>query len=210
MCSTFAQRKLPISLQGKRITKPSYHPDNKKCIILSTDYEEFQTNPGIYKYNMETNEIQQIGTYNNETQPSLNGQLINPHNNTLILYGGLNATFVMFDIKTHKFKTIKNPTNKITELKWEPQHAFDQLQNIFHILSDVSEHFTYSGFDNERSTMPLDLSHPHYIASSLFTCHVLYPKIVYANDNLYVFGHKNIFMYKNLRWRIINTLKMPA
>eukprot|EP01084_Bolivina_argentea_P052744 96868_1 len=88
----------PLCLR-QYIPKPSYHPTNKNCIIISTDYTENNVNkryemikatlttPGIYKYNMETNESEIIYKYNNTFQPCCHGQFIDTSNNTLILYG---------------------------------------------------------------------------------------------------------------------------
>eukprot|EP01084_Bolivina_argentea_P120301 213227_1 len=67
--------------------KPTYDPTNKNCIIISTTYNEIQTTPAIYKYNIETNESQIIYKYNNILKPCAHGQFINTSNNTLILYG---------------------------------------------------------------------------------------------------------------------------
>eukprot|EP01084_Bolivina_argentea_P052743 96867_1 len=68
------------------IPKPSYHPTNKNCIIITTDCEETQTTPAIYKYNVATNESQIIYKYNT-FEPYYHGQFIDTSNNTLILYG---------------------------------------------------------------------------------------------------------------------------
>eukprot|EP01084_Bolivina_argentea_P045011 82845_1 len=68
--------------------KPSPHPTNSECIIISTDYEECQTTPAIYTYNMETNKSQIIYKYNKTFNPNSHGQFIDTSNNTLILYGG--------------------------------------------------------------------------------------------------------------------------
>eukprot|EP01084_Bolivina_argentea_P052742 96866_1 len=69
------------------IPKPSYDPTNKNCIIITTSDREKNTTPGIYKYNMETNESEIIYKYNNTFQPCCHGQFIDTSNNTLILYG---------------------------------------------------------------------------------------------------------------------------
>eukprot|EP01084_Bolivina_argentea_P233625 393445_1 len=79
--------KLPITFD-KYILKPSQDPINKNCIIISTRYDEDETTPGIYKYNMEKNESQIIYKYNQTFQPYAHGQFIDRSNNTLILYGG--------------------------------------------------------------------------------------------------------------------------
>eukprot|EP01084_Bolivina_argentea_P198252 339538_1 len=77
------------------IPKPSQHPTNNKCIIISTHSREDKTTAGIYKYNIETNESQIIYKYNDidsycTFETDGHGQFINTSNNTLILYGGHN------------------------------------------------------------------------------------------------------------------------
>eukprot|EP01084_Bolivina_argentea_P275486 469824_1 len=89
---------LPITFYSY-IPKPSYHPTNKNCIIISTKYDEKQTiMPGIYKYNIEINESQIIYKYNNTFKPNRHGQFIDTSNNMLILYGGGFETFKIFDL----------------------------------------------------------------------------------------------------------------
>ncbi len=53
---------LPIGIRCD-IPKPSFDPNNPNCIIISTDYEEYATTPGIYKYNIITNESPIIYKY---------------------------------------------------------------------------------------------------------------------------------------------------
>eukprot|EP01084_Bolivina_argentea_P120300 213226_1 len=87
MSSPFAKSsELPVSFRWY-IPKPLHDPTNTHCIIISTYYNETETTPGIYKYNIETNESQIIYKYNNILKPCAHGQFINTSNNTLILYG---------------------------------------------------------------------------------------------------------------------------
>eukprot|EP01084_Bolivina_argentea_P191228 328489_1 len=85
--------KLPFCMR-EYIPKPSPHPTNSECIIISTHYEEDETTAGIYTYNLQTNESQMIYEYNDTTfKPYGHGQFIDVSNNTLILYGGYHETF---------------------------------------------------------------------------------------------------------------------
>eukprot|EP01084_Bolivina_argentea_P288527 495225_1 len=68
--------------------KPSQHPTNKNCIIISTYCYEREITPAIYTYNPETNESQIIYKYDDTFKSQYHGQFIDPSNNTLILYGG--------------------------------------------------------------------------------------------------------------------------
>eukprot|EP01084_Bolivina_argentea_P168501 292198_1 len=101
MCSTFVKSdKLPISCI-EYIPKPSQHPTNKDCIIISTNYYETKTTPGIYQYDIQTNELQIIYKYNTTFKLYFHGQFIDTSNNTLILYGGRNHIFEIFDLNTN-------------------------------------------------------------------------------------------------------------
>eukprot|EP01084_Bolivina_argentea_P162192 282288_1 len=95
--------KLPITLKYS-ICKPSYHPINKNCVIISTYYEEDATTPGIYTYNLVSNESQLIYKYNNTIKPCNYGQFVDISNNTLILYGGNIETFKIFDLNANQMK----------------------------------------------------------------------------------------------------------
>eukprot|EP01084_Bolivina_argentea_P265401 449858_1 len=83
---------------GSYIPKPSYHSTNKNCIIISTDYQDTNLTRGIYTFDLVTNESQNIYKYNNTFKPTDHGQFIDSSNNTLILYGGGNDTFAIFDL----------------------------------------------------------------------------------------------------------------
>eukprot|EP01084_Bolivina_argentea_P309928 536151_1 len=65
--------------------KPLYHPTSNKCIIITTNFIEYETTTGIYTYNIETNKSQTVYKYNNTFKPTLHDQFIDPSNNTLIL-----------------------------------------------------------------------------------------------------------------------------
>eukprot|EP01084_Bolivina_argentea_P283399 485353_1 len=101
--------KVTITVKGC-IPKPSQHPTNNKCIIISTYFGEDKTTPAIYTYNMETNESEIIYKYNNtfNFKPECHGQFIDASNNTLILYGGVNETFKTFDLNTNQIKQIND------------------------------------------------------------------------------------------------------
>ncbi len=73
---------------------------------------ENQTTPGIYKYNILTNESQIIYKYNDTFKPYSHGQFINSSNNTLIIYGGgWNNTFEIFDLNNNKMEKTNDKNN---------------------------------------------------------------------------------------------------
>eukprot|EP01084_Bolivina_argentea_P198253 339539_1 len=81
--------KLPFCVR-LYIPKPSPHPTNSECIVISTHFSERQTAPAIYTYNLQTNKSQIIYKYNDIFKTYGHGQFIDASNNTLILYGGHN------------------------------------------------------------------------------------------------------------------------
>eukprot|EP01084_Bolivina_argentea_P199407 341209_1 len=110
MASPFIKSiKLPISCNSG-IPKPSHDPTNRNCIVISTYHQETGMTPGIYRYNIMTNESKIIYKYNNTFNPDGHGQFIDTSNNTLILYGGDDDTFKIFDLNTNQMKQI-NDTN---------------------------------------------------------------------------------------------------
>eukprot|EP01084_Bolivina_argentea_P199408 341210_1 len=106
MASPFIKSiRLPISCNSY-IPKPSYDPTNTNCIIISTCHQEARITPGIYRYNIMTNESKIIYKYNNTFNACWHGQFIDTINNTLILYGGNDDTFKIFDLNTNQRKQI--------------------------------------------------------------------------------------------------------
>eukprot|EP01084_Bolivina_argentea_P072214 131167_1 len=116
--------KLPLCVNNY-MSKPLYHPTHNNCIVITTFYANNKPAPGIYKYNTETNELQIIYKYNNtfkrgDFKPAGHGQFIDISNNTLILYGGDNYTFKIFDLNTNQMKQI-NDKNIISKCAESPQ-----------------------------------------------------------------------------------------
>eukprot|EP01084_Bolivina_argentea_P268587 456252_1 len=145
MCSPFVKSpRLPISV-NYLIPKPSYHPTDKNCIVISTDYEEQQIISGIHKYNMVTNESQIIHEYDDTLKPEEHGQFIDPSNNTLLIYGGIYNTFKTFDLNTNQIKQI-NDKNIISKCYYCPQNTFiPSPVNEIHILDYQCNHYKFTG-----------------------------------------------------------------
>eukprot|EP01084_Bolivina_argentea_P145607 255176_1 len=61
--------------------KPSYHPNNKDVIIISTNH------CGIYEYNMKRNTFNKIYTYKQGFGPHFHGQFIDAKNESLYIFG---------------------------------------------------------------------------------------------------------------------------
>eukprot|EP01084_Bolivina_argentea_P119945 212650_1 len=133
--SSFPFTQSPIITLHQYIPKPSYDPSNKNCIIICTDYAEDETTPGIYKCNLVSNESQIIYKYDKAFDPDCHGQFIDISNNTLIVYGGRNKTFKIFDLNTNQIKQI-NDKNIISKTKcgYFPQNTLIASINEIHIL----------------------------------------------------------------------------
>eukprot|EP01084_Bolivina_argentea_P263686 446389_1 len=106
----------------------------EKSHTLPVDFDN-KTTPGIYKYNIETNESQMIYKYNNTFNPAYHGQFIDPSNNTVILFGGNYNTFQVFDLNINQMIQKHHP-NILSTLGGFPQIAFipSPINNI-HILN---------------------------------------------------------------------------
>eukprot|EP01084_Bolivina_argentea_P284193 486961_1 len=72
--------------------KPSYHPQNKDVVIISTNIHEGKAK-GIYAYNLIQNTFNKIYTYKPTFEPNCHGQFIDSKNGLLYIFGGVNATF---------------------------------------------------------------------------------------------------------------------
>eukprot|EP01084_Bolivina_argentea_P188121 323924_1 len=171
-----------INLFHYFIPKPLYHPSNKDCVIISTDYEENYITPGIYIYNIVQNEFQIIHKYNNTNYSEKHGQFIDPSNHTLILYGGKYDTFKIFDLNTNRMKPI-NDKNIISKCSYWPQNAFIPSPiNHIHMLDKDCNHYKLN--IRNKETIEIETN------SELKSHHIQYPKLLYIKlfQQLYVFG----------------------
>eukprot|EP01084_Bolivina_argentea_P254166 427224_1 len=163
------------------IPKPSYDPTNKNCIIISTNCYETQTTPGIYKYNMVTNESQIIYKYDGIFTPDRHGQFIDPSNNTLILYGGEYDIWQTFDLNTNTMKQI-NDKNMIRKCGCDPQNTFIRSPtNQIHVMDYQSNHYKFDITNNEIVQIKTN--------KELKSHNIHYPKL------LYIELHKKIFVF---------------
>eukprot|EP01084_Bolivina_argentea_P132900 234520_1 len=173
--------KLPMSF-GSSIVKPAYDPTNKNCIIISTHCNEYQTTTGIHKYDMVSNKSEIIYKYDGTFTPLCHGQFIDASNNTLILYGGCNNTFKIFDLNTNQMKQI-NDKNIISKCGWAPQNIFIPSPiNEIHILDRYCEHYQFNITNKE--TIKIETN------AELRLHNIKHPKLLYIKllNKLYVFG----------------------
>eukprot|EP01084_Bolivina_argentea_P293052 503972_1 len=189
------------------IPKPSYDPTNKNCIVISTHYFESRTTGGIYRYNIVTNDSEIICNYKSNTfYPVYHSQFINPSNNTLILFGGINNTFEQFDLNTNKM-IIKqtNHKNMLSERDDNSQCAFIPSPiNEIHVLNNC-QHFKFDIINKQTVEIKPD---SELRLHNIFNSKLLYIKLY---NKLFVFGgnyNNKIFEYNNNKWNI-KKLKMP-
>eukprot|EP01084_Bolivina_argentea_P257621 434070_1 len=225
MSSPFKRsHKLPINF-NYYIPKPIHHPTDPNCIIISSICLKNEKNGGIYKYNILTNESQMIYKYDDTTfthhtgSPSYHGQFIDPSNNTLVLYGGFDSIYKIFDLNTNQMQQIQWNTRRFSECDVvkillsisgvTPQSTFIPPINEIHILSinekTEKSHYKFNVETKEAITLKINSELPLHFPE--------YPKLVYIKElqKLYVFGGKSndlIFSYNNNKW-IINKLTMP-
>eukprot|EP01084_Bolivina_argentea_P029098 54015_1 len=86
------------------VPAPVNHPILPNCVIFATDYDDNLIIPGIYQYNLETNESLLIYKYKSDFKLEFHGQCIDAANNLLYLFGN-NGVFSVFNLQS---KTIKH------------------------------------------------------------------------------------------------------
>eukprot|EP01084_Bolivina_argentea_P017775 33172_1 len=88
----------PLPLQcDYYFPKPLFYNSNE--IIISTDSSE--DNPGILKYNINTNKLELIHKHDATFRPGSHGHFIDYKNKILYLFGGVKDTFSAFNLKTN-------------------------------------------------------------------------------------------------------------
>eukprot|EP01084_Bolivina_argentea_P268588 456253_1 len=201
MCSPFVKSpRLPISV-NYLIPKPSYHPTDKNCIVISTDYEEQQIISGIHKYNMVTNESQIIHEYDDTLKPEEHGQFIDPSNNTLLIYGGIYNTFKTFDLNTNQMK-LEQYKNTLCECNRRSRVTFIPPPiNQIHVLNYECEHFIFDITNKQTTKVGTDVD--------LQSHHIRNPKLLFIEPckTIFIFGadyNDTIFEYNNntCKWNI--------
>eukprot|EP01084_Bolivina_argentea_P223796 378584_1 len=88
---------LPLECDGYH-PKPLYYPHDSNTVIISTDSRE--NNPGIFKYNINTNKLELIHKYD-KCQTMHHGHFIDYKNEILYIFGGSYNTFNAFNLKTN-------------------------------------------------------------------------------------------------------------
>ncbi len=188
-----------------RFPKPCKDTINKNCIIISTDFEEETAKPGIYRYNIITNESEIIYKYTNRFKAEQHGQFINSASNKLILYGGFYNICETFNLQNNTIEITDN--NLIRKCETNPQNTFvpSKTDPQIHAIDSQCNHYIFH--NTNRQTIKLKKS------SELQNHDIHYPKILYikSKNRLFILGSwfdNKIFSYNNDKWNI-NKLTMP-
>ncbi len=201
--------KVPISLHTY-FPKPVHDPHNDDTIIISTDYKENGSTPGIYKYNVMNNQLQMIYKYlKSDVEVGNHGQLIDESRNKLILYGGFNKIWNTIDLDTHKMNVSSIERNEtalcIYSWCWTTNAFISTPMNQIHIMDIHGEHHMY----NVSNAKTIQIQKHFEFNSHDFEC----PKLFYIQycEQLFIFGSyasNKIFSYYNKIWNP-HTLQMP-
>eukprot|EP01084_Bolivina_argentea_P017774 33171_1 len=122
----------PLPLQcDYYFPKPLFYNSNE--IIISTDSSE--DNPGILKYNINTNKLELIHKYN-KCQTEFHGHFIDYKNEILFIFGGAQNTFNAFNLKTNTMTNLgTNESGRYVKSVVIPS------TNQIHILNNYKNHF---------------------------------------------------------------------
>ena len=120
----------PVAFMSQcSIPKPLFY--EKNVILVTTNFDDH--NPGIYKFNFETNQLELLSSYNN-ISPKSHGQFIDYDHNVLYLYGGKLSDIYQFDLNTNTFKEL-SVTWRSLQSRWSfPVAVNVSNRNETHIL----------------------------------------------------------------------------
>eukprot|EP01084_Bolivina_argentea_P202927 346627_1 len=200
-----ATSKLPLQCD-LHIAKPIFYPKNSNSILISTSYDD--TNPGVFKYNIDNNSLEMLFKYDNIWYyPETPEQCIDYNNNTLHIIDSKNGSHITIDLKT---KTIK--TNNKFYCGAHPQTV--QVSSIkgdeIHIISDsIEDHFKFDR--KENSFTSVNPTNDKF--NDVFNAKLLHIK---STNQLMILGgdqDENIY-YCNINkqsyeWKLMNNIKMP-
>eukprot|EP01084_Bolivina_argentea_P215168 365277_1 len=129
---------LPLKC-GYHLPKPSFYPKDSNSIIISTDYAQNNADAGVFKYNIDNNNLEKLLEYG-VIDPFDHGQFIDYNNDTLhILYG--DNSHITMDLKTNTINNVKDKLNidcgaypkcvEISSIKGDEIHIVSDLKHDF-------------------------------------------------------------------------------
>ena len=143
---------IPIKINGN-IPKPTSHDNH---LFISTESKESLCDPGIYKYDLETNTMNLICKYKNNTNIKLKNheQFINPQNNLMHIFGGYQH--LCYDLKTNKIINNHQQSNELNIIGDNPVcYYIPDPVHQFYII-DKNQVFKYNPNDkNDKNNIPL-------------------------------------------------------
>eukprot|EP01084_Bolivina_argentea_P264441 447943_1 len=120
------------------IPKPLFYPKHSNTIIISTESED--TNPGVFKYNIDDNNLQKLQTYGDSIGYNECHQQFIDYNNNILHILSTHGPHITMDLKT---KTMDNPNRfwgcdaglpkcvEISSMKGDDIHIVSNFQNHF-------------------------------------------------------------------------------
>eukprot|EP01084_Bolivina_argentea_P265113 449260_1 len=197
--------KLPLQFVPY-MPKPLFYPKHSNTIIISTETED--TNPGIFKYNMDNNNLEKLQTYGDLIgYTECHQQFVDYNNNILHILPG-NGEHITMDLKT---KTMDNEAEtfwgcnvdlpkcvEISSMKEDDIHIVINFENHFK-FDCKSDDFIRVNSANDKLNQICD------------------PKLLYveAKEQIMILGGRgndNIYccnINKPYEWKLINNIKMP-
>eukprot|EP01084_Bolivina_argentea_P023390 43623_1 len=202
---------------GYCMPKPLIYPKHSNHVIISTD--GYDDNPGIFKYNLVTNTMENLYKYDNTIRCSYNGHFID--DNSLFIFGGEYNSFFAFDLNTKSVQTDNRTNtilNDIMNCGYCPKavHVSWLEINQIHIAITKAKHITHFKYDcNNKTLTKINID----IFSKLG---LEYPKLIYAEytKQLMILGldQKDTILTCDINgnvnqnkyeWKVNNTIKMP-
>eukprot|EP01084_Bolivina_argentea_P023389 43622_1 len=150
------QKSQPLPYQWTcSMPKPLICSEHSNYVIISTHCED--NNPGIFKYNLITNTMEMLHKYDNTTECSYHGQLID--GDSLFIFGGENDSFFAFDLNTKSIQTDNRTNTALNDVDCinccycaKTVYVSSSKINQFHITSTRGRYTTHFKYDCNNKT----------------------------------------------------------
>eukprot|EP01084_Bolivina_argentea_P292657 503168_1 len=199
--------------------KPLNQPFDSDSIIIATDFEETQSNPGIYKYNLHSNELLSIYKYNKDSRFESHGHCIDPINNTMYLSSKHINQLTIFTLHDNKMKYLPATANAMGNTAFmRPVYIPLPTHQIYILQHDCNSMYTKRCLLKHDCTKQYKYNIETKSITTLKHCSLdinRHPKVIYIPflQKLFIFGsnmnktilHCNV---NNFEWVKYN-LTMP-
>ena len=208
-CSPFLELdKIPIKFNCY-VPKPSYY---NKTVFISTGFNEYCCDAGIYEYDIELNKINLIHKYNHDTNIKLHchGQFIDKQNNLMHIFGGNDHGYLCLDLSTKKILNNNTKSNRLSIIGDFSVCCYISNPKINQFCI-MDEHGMYKYMNDKNKVIFTNES----ISTSTFN--IPWPKVIYIpfkKELMILGGNYNDKIYytdinmQNYDWKPYS-LKMP-